>query len=344
MSEAYDASDPRDKIYGLLGHPTAHRADGTLLVKPQYGWTLREVYIDFARKWLDNEKDATILSYAVFTEKFPMLQTVAVFPSWCPQWHVRCGLYASLGVRTATVDYNTSGNSKVDHQWLARDQLEIKGFTFGTISEAFEVFPKGHVSYQKRDASTCGIRTFSSIIYAIMKRLRLLSLVHGSTTEALAMTISASHAIGNYCFTSDDNTAAGRRLQHEAFCNFLIQQAELDSGFNLDDFPGTRASASAEGKAVMPYYQRCAERYPMEKRVCVVDGMDGKYLCLGPGFARENDVICILFGAMTPFVLRPVSNGMYLLIGDCYVHDIMYGEAMEAFRSSANGKESFIII
>ena len=28
------------------------------------------------------------------------------------------------------------------------------------------------------------------------------------------------------------------------------------------------------------------------------------------------------------FILRPVTNG-YLLVGECYVHGIMYGEAIE---------------
>ena len=36
----------------------------------------------------------------------------------------------------------------------------------------------------------------------------------------------------------------------------------------------------------------------------------------------------ILYGWKTPFVLRPVSEG-YLLIGECYVHGLMHGEAIE---------------
>lgn len=97
MTEAYESTDPRDKIYGLLGHPTAKRADGTRITEPQYTWSLRDVYIDFARKWLDNENDTSILHYAVHTKQSPSLQTIADFPSWCPQWNIRCGLLCFLG-------------------------------------------------------------------------------------------------------------------------------------------------------------------------------------------------------------------------------------------------------
>lgn len=42
--------------------------------------------------------------------------------------------------------------------------------------------------------------------------------------------------------------------------------------------------------------------------------------------AREGDVICTLLGAQVPFVLRP--NGIcYNLVGECYIHGIMKGEA-----------------
>jgi len=37
--------------------------------------------------------------------------------------------------------------------------------------------------------------------------------------------------------------------------------------------------------------------------------------------------VCVLFGGKTPFCLRPWGHG-YLLVGECYVHGLMNGEAM----------------
>jgi len=37
-----------------------------------------------------------------------------------------------------------------------------------------------------------------------------------------------------------------------------------------------------------------------------------------------------LLGGRTPFVLRPgVGEGKYRFVGECYVHGIMYGQALQ---------------
>ncbi len=58
------------------------------------------------------------------------------------------------------------------------------------------------------------------------------------------------------------------------------------------------------------------------------------YMGLGD-VPQANDEIWILFGGNVPFILRryPDRSGhadSYSLVGDCYVHGIMDGEAMEA--------------
>jgi hypothetical protein len=51
------------------------------------------------------------------------------------------------------------------------------------------------------------------------------------------------------------------------------------------------------------------------------------HIGLGPAKMQQDDVICIFSGARAPYVMRPVAVGMYIFIGDCYVHGIMDGEA-----------------
>ena len=45
--------------------------------------------------------------------------------------------------------------------------------------------------------------------------------------------------------------------------------------------------------------------------------------------AQIGDMICIPLGSAVPFVIRPSVEGMYNLIGECYVHGIMHGEAFD---------------
>ena len=57
-----------------------------------------------------------------------------------------------------------------------------------------------------------------------------------------------------------------------------------------------------------------------------------KWIGLAPTAAEEKDVLVILHGCSVPVVLRPVKEeGQvvgWLLVGECYVHGMMDGEAM----------------
>ena len=49
---------------------------------------------------------------------------------------------------------------------------------------------------------------------------------------------------------------------------------------------------------------------------------------LVPDFTRKGDLICVINGSTTPFVLRAKAE-CFEFIGECYVQGIMYGEAVD---------------
>ncbi|KAH8598629.1 heterokaryon incompatibility protein-domain-containing protein [Bisporella sp. PMI_857] len=50
---------------------------------------------------------------------------------------------------------------------------------------------------------------------------------------------------------------------------------------------------------------------------------------LAPPGTQEGDVICIFYGSPVPYFLRFDESGVARLIGDGFVHGLMYGEALE---------------
>lgn len=66
------------------------------------------------------------------------------------------------------------------------------------------------------------------------------------------------------------------------------------------------------------------------------------YIGLVPEAAQEGDMICIFMGGMTPFVIRP-AGGNYKLIGACYVHGIMHGEAVTECEKINQKVQDFIL-
>ena len=52
------------------------------------------------------------------------------------------------------------------------------------------------------------------------------------------------------------------------------------------------------------------------------------YIGTGPQIMQPGDIICDLVGGLTPFVMRTCDKDEWILVGPCYVHGIMEGEAL----------------
>lgn len=67
------------------------------------------------------------------------------------------------------------------------------------------------------------------------------------------------------------------------------------------------------------------------------------YYVLGPTAMEAGDVVCVLLGCKVPYCLRPVGS-RYLLVGECYFHGLMKGEAMEKLDQNELQQVFFDII
>ncbi len=52
------------------------------------------------------------------------------------------------------------------------------------------------------------------------------------------------------------------------------------------------------------------------------------YIGLGPLTMQPNDTVCVLLGCSVPVVIRREAPNRHILIGECYLHGIMDGEAL----------------
>jgi hypothetical protein len=75
-------------------------------------------------------------------------------------------------------------------------------------------------------------------------------------------------------------------------------------------------------------YANLIGRAWQQLRVCITKR---RYVGLVPQFSNKGDVVAVVIGAQTPFVVRPQSRETkYQLVGECYIHGIMDGEALTA--------------
>ncbi|KAJ4147292.1 hypothetical protein LMH87_001826 [Akanthomyces muscarius] len=58
----------------------------------------------------------------------------------------------------------------------------------------------------------------------------------------------------------------------------------------------------------------------------------GQGLC--PSHVAVGDVVCVFYGGRTPYIVRPQRDGAYTLVGETYMHGIMYGEFLKGDPAS----------
>jgi hypothetical protein len=52
-------------------------------------------------------------------------------------------------------------------------------------------------------------------------------------------------------------------------------------------------------------------------------------MSLAPESAKVGGLVFLLMGGNVPFVLRPAEGSTWTLVGHCYIHGIMDGEAFD---------------
>jgi hypothetical protein len=148
-----------------------------------------------------------------------------------------------------------------------------------------------------------------------------------------------------------------QRLIHEVedFCKksilFTNDEQVLDASMRISiadqDFHGSsksRASSSMRSKynkiKLMEgfafdhdaaHYRSAMKFQRGRKAFLSSDGHVG----LAPACAEPKDLICIIFGSTTPFILRETVKGKHILIGEAYVHGIMDGEWLNQERATS---------
>lgn len=83
---------------------------------------------------------------------------------------------------------------------------------------------------------------------------------------------------------------------------------------------------SAEQQRILVETTALLGIYAFERRFCVTEK---GYLGIVPPKIEVGDSIYVVFVAQTPYILRSAEgDDSYRLVGECYVHGLMVGEAI----------------
>jgi hypothetical protein len=324
----FNASDPRDRIFSVLAiakdgpklegetlmeaSPLATRREGVLRI--DYGRETLDVYQDFVVHAIKRSRSLDLICRHWASS---VSEKEANLPTWVRplQSSLQAPFDSNIAGRTAADSlvglpdhnyYNASRGKAADFHFEAQPfrsskSLFAKGLRVDTISKLGPRASEGIILYEWLELGGC-VGVGENVPDIFWRTLVADRGPDGSNAPSW-YTRAFLYCLHQYP-TGDINT------------NRLIHECERESSLVVD------------------FLQR-VQSVIWNRKFLV--SQDKGWVGLAPMAAQAGDVICVLYGCSVPVVLRPQSEdgrSFFQLVGECYVHGIMDGEAVETAVAS----------
>ncbi|KAI1414920.1 HET-domain-containing protein [Hypoxylon sp. FL1857] len=319
-----DASDPRDKIFGLNAL-TKSELLGVEALQPNYDVDTTKLYTDVAKEILKHSSDLNLLSVPRRLEGLgPTL------PSWVPDW-TNTRLTAPLGLANYSdineIAFTTSGSSRPDFEFGGADltSLGVRGRCMDRIAAVGTVLRLDHLPRTDYHGVRLPKCTFVLDNWSRVAELRKRELyVAGEPIrDAFIQTLATESTHETIEILRQQLDILERNATITRWLRFLprfLPDWLLDKVVCL-------------GHAVL-FYRR-NDQMTLDFRIHLssladrrVFRTDKGYIGLGSALAEAGDEIAVIKGAKVPLILR-ATGSQWALQGDCFVKGIMRGEAYD---------------
>ncbi|CAG8947767.1 unnamed protein product [Penicillium salamii] len=347
FTRVFSSSNPLDKVYGVFGLTSSNLEE--LNLRADYTRSAEDLYIDVAARVLKESPNLDIMSIAGHPQAKTGINSCPL-PSWVPDWRNSRYYPRPLVFRKPRGvyeywPYNASKDSVYNFKDLPsnpRKKLLVRGCFHDRISDLTMIM---HPAWNDRECSgVAAMRMVYSPRWASLKVLasfstlaahRVRHRLEGKNMRAFLKKISSERS--NYSPTNEPIQLAQMRTLcsgHVPFNEEVSMQTFkywLESSWGIDH--DIRYQLEELGVEWL-YSSPCAR--PWFGKMCsMVLGRrllwtEREYLGLAPPGAKKGDHVVVLEGSRVPFILRKVDGGFWKVIGECYVHGIMYGEAFDA--------------
>jgi hypothetical protein len=345
ISRDFNATDPHDKVYSFLG---LLNASTRALITPNYREMVEKTYTRAAIAVIVESGNLQLLANLEDMSQ----RSLHLLPSWVPD--LTCaGMYSTLGyfqrfdaVRGQRLDPMTT--TKLESHSI----LQLKGVQVdcaSTIADSDDnwLYP-GHgctasfrlMTNQHRLGSRYP-RTQQSLIEVLW---RALITDMGPTNQSPAP-LSYSSQFKHYLIVHHpsienlgDETAASEVFESIEALTILASTFSNDDDRTSETLPSLDEIVSFQGglesEEKMQRIRQDAKDFQQTLQATMwarrLFSTEQNLLGIAAKSIKPGDGIWLVPGSRVPLILRKLSNGHYVFVGEAYVHGIMNGEAMMA--------------
>jgi hypothetical protein len=350
-----EATDSRDKIYALLGL-LRHSLGEQVQITVDYSKSVPEVLFDAIRQSVRSEGNLHFLSYIDYR---PNLEDRAPLPSWLPRWNeTREPWQDHLWCDSSNLSASCN-NGLGDFPVSYAEELPLHGVHFDTVHNVTDVlWPT---------AKELDLVLKKSLKTHISRIVNMLLTSHGigssspdvdfshlkdvDVTEedlvlcACALVKLATTATGGFIKTDGwvENRAYVERIGSDAGLQYLADFFALMEEQHLIQYLNQELKETLKISHLtghVPAYMELVKTYSAGRRLFETHG----YFGLGPRDLKKGDVVAVLDGGKVPYILRPFAKeGEHAFLSECFVYDIMNGEAYEMCGQGEVEERMFVL-
>ncbi|KAI1175099.1 HET-domain-containing protein [Nemania sp. FL0916] len=314
----FDSSDPRDSVFGIMN---LVQGDTDLGFEVDYNMTCQALYTRLAGHQITHHKRLEFLSAAGLALSSGDLN----LPTWVPDWS-KCDLmYRCL----YGFDFCAGGTLGTNLRMNDSQGLELSAIFLDTIiNVGAEMLVLG---------DTAGMDTSLGRGDNWFKDIRREIDVQGLFTDLERLTHNlTSYITGENMDHVRLRTSildfGGMEKSDEWMYEYLsvLESCRIDLSLTFLPVIYSSNTVSPHDCDEISHLNGMKDKYLgfiLECTHCrILCSTEKGYLGWAPDIARVGDAVVIVLGAGIPFVVRPVGDGTYKLIGESYIHGVMYGE------------------
>ncbi|KAJ9606843.1 hypothetical protein H2200_008853 [Cladophialophora chaetospira] len=321
------STDPRDKVYGLLGLADIQ---ATKAMKVDYSKTIAQVYTDFASYEITTSRRLRLLTYV---ENKPA--KLNGLPSWVPDWSMKDRGHCFLeNVFRPNDHFSAAGDTEAECiASPSNGTLLVKGIDLGRV---------------KRLGDRSTMRGFNDngpeVVRTFHAWRKLLTEIPEHTThrvqEAFARCLLIRSLRDAECHPNTlEETYRALLGNIASLSTRLCPEISLDP--LLQEFMKYKFSNNPdEHEAWAPAWIPICAAYTWDRRFFTTST---HAMGLGPEGMAENDVICVPLGGTVPLILHPQNDGSFRMVGSAYVDRLMHGEALTLWKTGQHKLEQFLL-
>ncbi|KAI9667688.1 MAG: hypothetical protein M1821_000505 [Bathelium mastoideum] len=316
------ATDPRDKIYALLGVVEQSRS-GKNRLSPIYGKrSVAETYTLAAIQILKDSNDLLLLSQA----EGDAFRTVEPLPSWVPDWS--CSRTVGLGV-TGYTRFSASGNVPrslfIDEKSKA---LVVMGMKLDDIVMSGESKQDilSRKPFPQLLAMICALPRSYHTKQPPLEVLWRTLITDTAGTAGEERTHPAAPAYG-HAFQSWFSTRLDEIAQHVE--KSLLSRVHKVLSQDINSLSNMVFQDSHLGVTEAGDYETVFSHSP-NLRPSLTGNL---FFGIGSESLHRQDSIWIIAGSRVPLILRATGSRTYKIIGGSYIHGFMAGQALNLDKS-----------